>query len=244
VLQKKLDFVHVHGLERKATRARIFADFLVALFGRSFLNAGSGVLDVAGSGGDVSFQLWVRHGVRATVVDPRDPQKPTRQQKVILKATRRAKALPSSATHLQSGTPTGPPPRITTAFAPSLLHGGEDPNEYCSSDWCREPRDSEAASLLLGCSAVVGMHPDQATEPIVDFATALGKPFAVVPCCVFSHDFPHRRLPSGEPVYSFEQFIEYLCLKHPRINCTRLPLQGANIVLWQSRHTQPAPITL
>lgn len=33
---------------------------------------------------------------------------------------------------------------------------------------------------------VVGMHPDQATDAIVDFALACSKPFAVVPCCVFA----------------------------------------------------------
>jgi|EP01047_Picozoa_sp_COSAG01_P046661 hypothetical protein len=39
--------------------------------------------------------------------------------------------------------------------------------------------------LLRGASIIVGMHPDQATEPIVAAALALGKPFAVVPCwCV------------------------------------------------------------
>jgi hypothetical protein len=40
-------------------------------------------------------------------------------------------------------------------------------------------------------SAVVcGMHPDGATEFIVDLALALDKPFAVVPCCVFGREFP------------------------------------------------------
>jgi len=45
----------------------------------------------------------------------------------------------------------------------------------------------------------VGMHPDQATEPIIDAALALGKPFAVVPCCVFPDLFPHRRTRTGGP---------------------------------------------
>jgi hypothetical protein len=41
---------------------------------------------------------------------------------------------------------------------------------------------------------IIGMHPDQATEAIVDMALKYRKPFAVVPCCVFSHENPHRRL--------------------------------------------------
>ena len=34
------------------------------------------------------------------------------------------------------------------------------------------------------------MHPDEVTECIVDAALGAGKPFAVVPCCVFSRRFP------------------------------------------------------
>lgn len=41
---------------------------------------------------------------------------------------------------------------------------------------------------------VVGLHPDQATDSILDFALECGKPFAIVPCCVFPRLFPHRRL--------------------------------------------------
>lgn len=49
-------------------------------------------------------------------------------------------------------------------------------------------------------AAVVGMHSDQATEWIVDFALANNKPFAVVPCCVCPTVFPRRRTPAGDPV--------------------------------------------
>ena len=45
-------------------------------------------------------------------------------------------------------------------------------------------------------SLFVGMHSDQATESIVDFALSVGKPFAVVPCCVFPKLFADRRLVS------------------------------------------------
>ena len=47
--------------------------------------------------------------------------------------------------------------------------------------------------VLAQCSVVIGMHPDQATEPLVDFAIAHRKPFAVVPCCVFPRLHLHRR---------------------------------------------------
>ena len=43
------------------------------------------------------------------------------------------------------------------------------------------------------------MHPDQATEGIMAFAKAHGKPFAIVPCCVFPALFSDRRVPADEP---------------------------------------------
>ena len=51
--------------------------------------------------------------------------------------------------------------------------------------------------LIASCAALVGLHPDEATEHIVDIALARGKPFAVVPCCVMPHLFPPRNLTSS-----------------------------------------------
>lgn len=51
----------------------------------------------------------------------------------------------------------------------------------------------ERVDLLLQCSAIVGLHPDQPTAAITDCAVALGKPWAVIPCCVFPNAFFSRR---------------------------------------------------
>lgn len=56
---------------------------------------------------------------------------------------------------------------------------------------CDSPQLAKAKVL---CDVIVGMHPDQATEPIVDFAITHRKPFAIVPCCVFPKENPHRRV--------------------------------------------------
>lgn len=53
--------------------------------------------------------------------------------------------------------------------------------EFKPSIWT----DHDLAQQLQSCSLVLGLHPDQATDSIVDFALQFGKPFAVVPCCVF-----------------------------------------------------------
>lgn len=94
--------------------------------------------------------------------------------------------------------------------------------------------DAERAwQTLLGCSAVVAMHPDQATEFAVDLALALDVPFAVVPCCVYASDFPRRRLPDGRRVTSYDDFLDYLAAKDPAIQIATLPFEGKNKVVYR-----------
>ena len=89
-------------------------------------------------------------------------------------------------------------------------------------------------ALMSDCAAIVGLHPDQASEAIVDAALALGKPFAVVPCCVFPSTFPQRRLRSGQHVRTYRGFLKYLRAKHPDIETARLPFEGRNrVVFWR-----------
>jgi hypothetical protein len=86
---------------------------------------------------------------------------------------------------------------------------------------------------LYSASLVLGFHPDQATEAIVDFAVAARKPFAVVPCCVFGRDFPNRRLCDGTAVTSIEHFLQYLQEKDSGIRIADLPYVGRNRVLYR-----------
>ncbi|KAF9581408.1 hypothetical protein BGW38_001590, partial [Lunasporangiospora selenospora] len=67
--------------------------------------------------------------------------------------------------------------------------------------------------VLESCSVLIGMHPDQATEPIVTMALKHDKPFAVVPCCVFAIENPHRRLRDGSEVTTTAAFVQYLTEK-------------------------------
>ena len=83
-------------------------------------------------------------------------------------------------------------------------------------------------------SLVIGMHPDEATEDIVDFALKYNKSFAVVPCCVFPSMFPHRKLSCGRPVRSVDEFISYLLEKHPDVQSTELAgMAGNNVVVYK-----------
>ena len=62
---------------------------------------------------------------------------------------------------------------------------------------------------LASASLLAGMHPDQATEPIVDAALRLKLPFAIVPCCVFAREFPRTGV-DGFPVTTYAQLLDYL----------------------------------
>jgi hypothetical protein len=88
-----------------------------------------------------------------------------------------------------------------------------------------------ARNRLLQASVLVGLHPDGAAEPMIDFALQTNKPFACVPCCTCSRDFPTRRL-RGKAVRSYLDLCDYLQAKSPRIQRTVLDMDGRNIVLY------------
>eukprot|EP00550_Attheya_septentrionalis_P006274 CAMPEP_0198296090 /NCGR_PEP_ID=MMETSP1449-20131203/30905_1 /TAXON_ID=420275 /ORGANISM="Attheya septentrionalis, Strain CCMP2084" /LENGTH=359 /DNA_ID=CAMNT_0043996597 /DNA_START=94 /DNA_END=1170 /DNA_ORIENTATION=+ len=93
--------------------------------------------------------------------------------------------------------------------------------------------------LVSKCAMVVGMHPDQATEPIVDLSLRFNKPFSIIPCCVFPQLFPTRRQKRhGDPVRSYSAFCQYLLDKSPSSDTEtpfqshHLPFVGRNKVIY------------
>lgn len=81
----------------------------------------------------------------------------------------------------------------------------------------------EAWNLLNNASLVVGFHSDQATDACIDFALQRHLPFCVVPCCVFTATFPHRKTIHGRPVSTYQDYVQYLRNKHARMRMTTLP---------------------
>jgi hypothetical protein len=84
----------------------------------------------------------------------------------------------------------------------------------------------------LTSQCCVGLHPDEPTEQIVDYALQHHKPFAVLPCCVFPKSNRQRRLRDGAPVRSWSEFCRFLCEKDERIERAELPMQGRNVVVF------------
>jgi len=93
--------------------------------------------------------------------------------------------------------------------------------------------DPELIDLVDTCSLVIGLHPDQATGSIVQVASERGKPFAVVPCCVFSAEFPDRKLLNGSFVHSFEELCQWLTEQSSApVEKDEMKLTGKNLVLF------------
>ncbi len=89
-------------------------------------------------------------------------------------------------------------------------------------------------SLWNETDLVLGFHPDQATDAIVDSCLACNpiKPFAIIPCCVFASENGHRRTLSGKGVATYEEYIDWLLEKDSRIQKMALPIHGRNILLY------------
>jgi hypothetical protein len=190
----------------------------------TILNHGSGVVDAAGGAGYVSLTLCMA-GVRSTVVDPRENvgRLAKKDRKVYHRAIREALQGPFCQPILPyqslrawfAGKPNG----VDTSFR----HPDQDDIQVCS----------RSHPLLQECSAIVALHPDEATDFIVDMAVAKRVPFVIMPCCVFSRLFPHRRRPdTSDPVCTYDDLVAYLMSKDKSIRKTILPFQGANIALW------------
>ena len=202
-------------------RAASFARFLIETFGRTALTAGSGVVDVAGGRGMLSFELSAE-AIPCCLVDERRHAEPDRKMRKRM----RKQQGQLSAQQGQQGQPRG---------EAVVAHGGDEAGEEAGDEMaegavCFEaapaeaevsaeaPAEAETAEAaeavaedgsaggaggaaseaeppfvhlrarfdadfqaaeherLASASLLAGMHPDQATEPIVDAALRLKVP--------------------------------------------------------------------
>ena len=119
--------------------------------------------------------------------------------------------------------------------------------DSCSSEANPSEESYEPTLILLG------LHPDQCTEDIVDAALKHNLQFAIVPCCVYPDLFPTRQywvegdcaIEDGNcktgnllPVRTHGDFLKYLMQKDEKIQMTTLPFEGKNVVLYKvaSKH--------
>ena len=191
------------------------------------LNKGSGVIDATGSLRYVSLALGLK-GVQSTVVDPRESvgKLPKKDRKLWNRVLR---SIPITDDVLLCQ-PVVPYESLRAWFAQPPR---DVDTEFRRADLEGVPVCAEDHELVVNCSAIVALHPDEATDVIVDMAVQRQVPFVVVPCCVFSRFFPDRQKPNTDlPVTTYLDLIDYLASKHDSIRRTTLPFEGANVALW------------
>ena len=218
-----LDDSQTHRCGNKTVHNQIFAAWMVNTFGQLLLRQGGGVVDIAGGLGLISFELCVRYGVKCTLIEPRAVKLKAltrRYGKKVHRNRLRAKTnWPEKMVELREDDPAEKKSLI--GFIHSLYPTLEDDlvidenveilgleesrlpfiHIRAMFKWPQQESDEsnpEILKALVFASVVIGVHSDGATEAIVDAALALDKPFAVVPCCVFPTENPHRAMIKNE----------------------------------------------
>lgn len=202
-------------------RHRIFAEWLVKTYGADFLSTGSGVLDVAGGNGVLGDELW-KFGVKSTLLDP-NPRCNIRTAnfEVISK------------------------PLVGNGSELTETENRDGIKADSTTDASKEEERQRIRRIIQTCSIIVGMHPDEATEAVIDMSLRLGKPFAILPCCVFrnlNEDRQKRRKQKQEenggmdPSRSYSTFCHYLLIdKAPAgisFKAVNLLFEGRNKVIY------------
>lgn len=204
----------------------------------------------------MTYELSVVHGIKCTLVDPRQLKLNKLQHKQLKQLNRRAELTVWTAENLLSEqdiqcevVQVQP---LTSCSLKQVVRGGAIHEQYSTAaanvaenvvqfqqvrGWFGPElwRSSRWQQLFGNCSVVIGLHPDQATEPIVDYALETGKAFAVMPCCVFPRLFPNRQLVEGDdstPVVTYSQLVEYLVVKG-QAQRQVLAFEGANTVVFR-----------
>lgn len=181
------------------------------------------MLDIAGGRGEVAFGLAVRRGVPCVLVDPRPagwPDRLTKHQRHYLRLLAKREKK-ETGRRQREGAQEGPQTFPALSALRQLA-------ECFDADFCERHRDE-----VRGAPVLCGMHPDEATEALVDAAVRFRRPFAVVPCCVFPADGVPR---------SFEAWTAHLRAKSPAIRSAFLPFSGRNQVLFvedASKYEEP-----
>mmetsp|Transcript_15672 Transcript_15672/g.26123 ORF Transcript_15672/g.26123 Transcript_15672/m.26123 type:complete len:273 (-) Transcript_15672:53-871(-) len=231
----------------------VFASWLCSKLGFNALRTGHGVIDIAGGNGLLSFELTCRYGIPSTVIDPRQMKFNSILKRRMKKLTKNRLSCHARLSDLSGNTEepvfkwencvikVEDDYHVLDRVKDSISENNVLPFrqfrayfEWPLSNLVLSSSHEDDMELLSNASMFVGMHPDQATEHIIDTALALKKPFAVVPCCVFTKLFPHRRTPKGEEVRSYEDLLCYLQNKDPDIQKELLPYDcGRNVVLYK-----------
>jgi len=165
--------------------------------------------------------------------------------------------LVESEQEIELATSFPPITHIATCFSfedfPSLYSrfiGSTRPNQQNASGQANSPLYEDQHELINSRLLLLGLHPDECTEDIVDVALKYNLPFAIVPCCVFPDLFPSRQLTFTKknktntesfgrsekeylPVRNYSEFLHYLMDKSDSFSMATLPFEGKNTVIYR-----------
>ena len=118
-------------------------------------------------------------------------------------------------------------------------------NNICNYSNNNGSRVESCDDMVQLSSCLVGLHPDECTEDILDAALKHKKSVAIVPCCVFPSLFPKRKFLCShvdscnssnntcyKPVKTYNDFLCYLMEKDDRLCRETLPFEGRNQVIY------------
>jgi hypothetical protein len=261
------DDIHHGGKQAKAKRAKIFASWILETFFDIPMSAESmigdvqhdrfvcqpcqsnddapaeyvpqmHVFDVAGGKGHLSLEL-ILHQVmhtstpvisRCTIIDPVVRKSDAKQRQAKLKKAE------SRLRKQNDGRVVGTIDHIATCFTKDSfpeIYAQAIPN----ADLLEESRSIPSTTLLLG------LHPDEPTEDILDAALEHNLSVAIIPCCLFSSLFPSRTIKRSSdgndgkveevPVRDYNDFLQYLLDKDESLQLSTLPFEGKNKVIYR-----------
>ncbi len=163
------------------------------------------ILDVAGGKGQLSIELAIQTNclVQCTIIDPlirgkgNEATLKRRDVKRIQKAHKQRRGI-------KILTPLSVPSACEDEREQQQARDqDESPLSQCVQtpvplpvyiSKCFTLQDEECMRMVKESSLIVGLHPDEPTEDIIDAAIENNIPAAIVPCCVFAYLRPERRL--------------------------------------------------
>ena len=243
----------VHSKALKAAHNRLFTIWLIEKFGQTYLR--TGLVDVAGGNGGLSFELSVRYGINCILIEPRHVELSSVIRKRMQKITeQRSSESPNAPYQNPKHAKHASDDAFVLEMVWDAIYKESLPFKHIQTEFhfINTPiLDPVLVDVLNSSVILVGIHPDQATESVIDAALYFNKSFAVVPCCVFPNLFPQRYISKevrdinsemntvntvntvSTLVRTYDDFITYLCNKDKSILIDYLPFEGRNIVLYR-----------
>ena len=204
----------------------VFTKWLVDTFGLDKLR--KGVCDVAGGRGLISLELTLNYDVPSVLIEPKPLRLNSSYRKRVKKWKKKLFEQNENIVSMES---------FNNNVHSLKASKGKDeipcPISHIQEDYHGKNSSESIAHAVQNCGVVLAMHPDQVTGDVLEHALALNKPFAIVPCCVFSRLNPHRMTPQGNTVATYDEFCDWIQCQGDNILREKLPFHGRNIVLYR-----------